>query len=268
MTEREVSNRPELSALLDGELSAIEEAALQELLANNVALRLELRAVEQVRSALRGLDPVEIPEDGFLMPSNVVVMRRPRRFVRRRAFVGSVAAAVAAWMFLVVTVAPTPASADPIIEGSVEAHRASIENLPGRSEAVQTPNFPKQMGGELTLQFVSRHGQQIHALYASETQYVSVFQQPGTLEWDKLPAGGSLIEFDSLQAWTWDDADIRVVVLERDEAVFTFVSASTGESPLETTAMNASVLPEKSGSSVWSRVTGACHDAARLLGFG
>jgi hypothetical protein len=105
-------------------------------------------------------------------------------------------------------------------------------------------------------------------MYANADEQVSIFQQPGRLAWDKLPAGGEMLLVDEVKAWTWDDADLRVVVLERDDTVFTFVSGYAGERPSETTASNTSALPESQSSGWIDRLSSASHRAALLLGLG
>ncbi len=274
MTERlrpASSAHPELSAMLDGELSLSAEQDLRERLAADVALRLELRSLTEIRDAVRALGPVDVPVGALDRPSNVVHLRLPRRSRRGRRSVGAVAAAVAAvWVFVLISVAPAPAQAVPAVAGSIEAHRASVESLgasPSLTPVVES-SFPEQIGAGLMLQFVSRHGSSVHAMYANADEQVSIFQQPGRLAWDKLPAGGEMLLVDDLKAWTWDDQDLRVVVFERDDTVFTFVSGYAGERPSETTASNTSALPESQSAGLLDRLSSASHRAALLLGLG
>jgi len=274
MTERvdtESASHPELSGLLDGELSDDQGQRLRERLASDVAMRLELRSASTMRSAVRSLAPVEVPQGALERRNNVLPFALTvKRHHGRRRLSAVVAAIAAVWVFVLVSATPGPAQAAPAVAGSVNAHRASVASLassPAVVPVVQSP-FPQQIGDGLILQFVSRHGERVHLLYANEDKQLSIFQQPGALDWEKLPSGGSMLLVDGVRAWTWDDADLRVVVFERDDTVFTFVSGYAGERPVETMASNTSVLPEDHPSNWLARVSGATHKAALLLGFG
>ncbi|MFV1989342.1 MAG: hypothetical protein ACC652_01215 [Acidimicrobiales bacterium] len=268
--EPQSSAHPELSALLDGELSQDQESYLHERLVSDVALRLELRAASTMRKAVRSLPLVDVPQGTLERPDNVFWLSPARnRRPSPRRLPAVVAAIAAVWVFVLVSVTPGPAQAVPVV-GSVNAHRASVASLastPAVRPGAQS-SFPQQIGDGLELRFVSRHGERVHLLYSSEDKQVSIFQQPGTLAAEKLPPGGSWLLVDGVRAWTWDDADLRVVVFERDDTVFTFVSGYADERPAETMASNTSVLPENHSSSWLARLSGATHRAALLLGFG
>lgn len=80
---------PALSAMLDGELSAAEEAQVQAHLVSCASCRSELDTVRLVRSWVRALPPVD-PPFGFLER-----LAQPYRTSRRRVAIATVGAAAA-----------------------------------------------------------------------------------------------------------------------------------------------------------------------------
>jgi len=109
----------DLSALLDGELSSAEEAAVQAHLVGCLACRHEMEAVSVARQWVRALPPVDAP---FGLYERMLVPYRPRRRRLAMAMVGA-AAAVAA---VLVSVAPAPqAPVDPSVATLIEAHATS-----------------------------------------------------------------------------------------------------------------------------------------------
>jgi anti-sigma factor RsiW len=108
-----------LSALLDGELSAADEAGVQAHLVVCMTCRHEMETVSEARIWVRALPPVEPP---FGLYERMLVPYRPGRRRLAMAFMGA-AAAVAA---VLVSVAPAPPPAvDPNVATLIEAHATS-----------------------------------------------------------------------------------------------------------------------------------------------
>jgi anti-sigma factor RsiW len=108
-----------LSALVDGELSAAEEAAARDHLAGCQACRAELAAVEDARAWVRSLPELDLPP---------VVVDRVRWVGRRRQsrVVALAAAAVAAAASILFAVAaPQPDPVSPQVGQLVEVHATS-----------------------------------------------------------------------------------------------------------------------------------------------
>ena len=108
-----------LSALLDGELSAADEAAVQAHLVTCMTCRHEMETVGVARLWVRALPPVEPP---FGLYERMLVPYRPGRRRVAMAFLGAAAAVAAA----VVSVAP--AHQEPVrpqVATLIEAHSAS-----------------------------------------------------------------------------------------------------------------------------------------------
>jgi anti-sigma factor RsiW len=108
-----------LSALLDGELSPADEAAVQAHLVACPTCRHEMEAVRVARLWVRALPPVEPP---FGLYQRMLEPYRPGRRRVAMAFLGA-AAAVAA---VIVSVAPARQPAvDPSVATLIEAHATS-----------------------------------------------------------------------------------------------------------------------------------------------
>lgn len=88
-------------------------------------------------------------------------------------------------------------------------------------------------------------------VYGDGQSAVSVFQQPGALQWDDLPPG-SVEEFAGRRAWR-RDARPTVVVSEVGDLVITLVSDD-----LDALDAIAGSLPEKERGSAWERLHDAC----------
>lgn len=108
-----------LSALLDGELSSEQEAAVQGHLVGCAPCRHEMESVAVARLWVRALPPVDPP---FGLYERMLQPYRPGRRRVAMAFVGA-AAAVAA---VLLSVAPAPQqSVDPSVATLIEAHATS-----------------------------------------------------------------------------------------------------------------------------------------------
>ena len=118
------------SALLDGELPRPREEAARAHLAACAACADELVAVQQARSWVRALPPVD-PPFGFYerilldaRPASVAAAYAARPSLRRRAGMAAVGAAAAAVTVLGVG-SPSPRPVSPAVPRLVEAHAAS-----------------------------------------------------------------------------------------------------------------------------------------------
>lgn len=273
----------ELSALLDGELT---EQAAAEVNAHVVACSdcsAELAAVRLARASVRSLPAVEPPagfiegllaghlpddEDGA-EPATVLPFRS------RRAVLGHAAAAVAAGLLLVVSTGGDPATAvAPEVNGVVERHASSIAAVPvGLGATVgarPTPSAatrvgdpylaPDELAGyRLVDVFPAADG--LHLLYRKGPYGLSVFQQRGEVDFDRLPDGGDQLEIDGGPAWGWQG---RVLVVERGDLAVTLVGDESGE-VLEAAASGLPGGPGRSSPSWSNRLKRACGDALDML---
>lgn len=112
-----------LSALLDGELGAAEEAAVRAHLDGCEACRDELAATERVRALVRGLPQLDLPP--------VVVERARwagRRRVSRLGAAAAAAVAAAASVAFLTMASPSDSRVDPDVGRLVDVHATSGVN--------------------------------------------------------------------------------------------------------------------------------------------
>ena len=274
-----------LSALLDGELAPDEEDRVRALVAASPEAQEELAALSQVRTLVRDLPAVD-PPFGFyerlLRPK-----RRPRHI---GAKVGGAVAAAAAAIVLIVGVTPATDSVVPPVQAyaarhlEMEGDTAVPAGAPGPSttapatttttEATPETEFAPVpdaeldamgMPTQLTGDFRRMSGYQspvgaVHLVYSDGRLMVSVYEQPGVVAWDRMPAG-TMVEVDGMTAWTMVDDDEEVMVFERGPVVYTVVAAVTSDAHDEMVGM-AVELPEGSDPSMFDRFRTSCRSVA------
>jgi hypothetical protein len=273
-----------LSDLLDGRLSPDEAERIRAHLLVCPECAHELAAVRDARAALRSLPAVELPPqflERLLDDDDVVVP-----FVRRPRVLGRAATAVAAGLILVVGVGGHPAPAvSAEVNGAVQTHAATVSaisaqlggpdpimapgevtpsTLPHRSTDVPRPYLaPKQLGDyHLAEAFRSPHG--VHLLYERGEYGLSVFEQEGDVDFDRLPLPGQRLRIAGDEAWRWTGprAAGRVLVLERDGVVITIVGDESQDAVLSA----AEALPDGARAvTLEKRLRRACGDALDAL---
>jgi len=274
-----------LSDLLDGRLPAREAAEMRAHLVTCADCAAELDAVRDARTSVRSLPAVE-PPAGFLERLLVeleAVDDGPVRSrvaavlpLRRRAALANAAAAVVAGLFLVVTGGGgEPAVAvSPEVGGAVEQHASTISSMsagigglaPGMPPSQVPEPFlaPKRLG-DYRLVRALRSPEGVYLLYRKAEHGLSVFEQEGDLDLDRLPDPGERLEVDGDDAWRWTgpEAGGRVLVLERDGVVVTLVGDESAEAVLAA----ARALPDGTGSGepFGTRFRRACGDALEAL---
>lgn len=263
-----------LSAMLDGELSAAEEAEVRAWLADSAAAREELAGLRQARQWVRDLPPVD-PPFGFYE-------RMLRSGHRRRFGAGGLvgaAAAVLVAMFVLVGVTPPAEAMVPPVDEYVARHQAltaggsgaatvgSNEYAPVEPGSVSDDPAavaPEQLGGELARRGVWRAGDGVnHAMYASGPQSASVYSEHGVVTWSGLPDAGQRMEMGGEPAWWMRSGTAEVIVLQRGTTVVTLVAATDHDAAL---ALAAS-LPAPREPSLVERARRAAEDCNRRFGF-
>jgi len=145
--EREREQRDELlSAYLDGQLSAGEQARLKTQLATDPALRVELEALHHAVALVRDLPPAPIPRN-FILPQAMAARPRPARRARpRRAWAApllTAATAVASLLFVVVL------AGDLLLSGAGGRAFAPAAMPPKEAEAPQLALQPSPISEEV-----------------------------------------------------------------------------------------------------------------------
>ncbi len=79
------------------------------------------------------------------------------------------------------------------------------------------------------------HPEGLQLVYEWDGYALSVFETPGQLDFDALPAGGKRIEVGGADGWRWESPQVagRVVVYEQDGLVVTVVGDEPGEAVLD-----------------------------------
>ena len=79
------------------------------------------------------------------------------------------------------------------------------------------------------------HPEGLQLVYEWDGYALSVFETPGQLDFEALPAGGKRIDVGGAEGWRWESAEVagRVVVYEQDGLVVTVVGDEPGEAVLD-----------------------------------
>lgn len=245
----------ELSALADGELDPATEAWVAEHLAGCARCRQTSVELAEARSMLRGLPPVDAGPviEGFLA--------RHRRIVRIGAGFVAVAGVVLAVIgFTLATehqrLVP---DVDALAAGHVEqAHGEMADMEPRVRSAYVAPPGLIGTAVQLSRQEVWDGTDLAAVVYRDGPVDVSVYQQPGRLDWDGLPSGEVVMVGDRA-AWFGTGSPV-VAVTQRGDLVVTVVSA---DRPAVLTAVAG--MPEWRRRSTWDRVHDACQRLVRVF---
>ena len=246
-----------LSAHLDGELTPDEARRVAERLAADPVARAEQDELARVRQAVRGLPAVEPPvgfyEDvlrtGDPVPALVGPPAAPgRRRRRSRVLAGVAGLAVAAALVVVVALAGSGGGDDPMVppvaefaarheavamaEGGAAAADDGFEPMSADElDAMEGPMAaPAELPGEAA-RLAGYHDDAgtMHVVYGAGDGTVSVYAQPGRVDFAALPDGGERMEMDGDDAWLAPDVavdgrSVEVLVLQRGDTAYTFVA--------------------------------------------
>ena len=257
-----------VSAHVDGELDEVTEAWVAAHLSTCAGCR---RAADEAREAkgwVRSLPAIDggAAVEGFLA--------RHRATIRTgTAFVGLVAIALGA---LALTSAALHPEVTPDLDAAVRVHGSLVDPTATSTGGARIG----EVAGVQTVERVAGHyaapaalvGSGLHlsrramydgadlalVVYDDGRASVSVFQQPGSLEWESLPAG-TLEVVGRRTVWVRDGTPV-VMVAEVGDLVVTAVSEDRA-------ALTAVVggLPHKERSSTWARLHDACTRFTRTF---
>ncbi len=248
-------NRPEhaddlLSAHLDAELDAATEAWVEAHLESCPTCQVSVAELAEARALVRGLPAVD--------STGVVegVLARHRHLIRLGVGFVAVAATVVAVFGL--TAATEQPLVVPALEAMTEAHRNDAHTELGLAVAEDVPDVyvapPGLLGSASTLSRRAVYdGADLTAvLYGDGDVTVSVYQQPGRLDWASLPDGEES-GVDGQRVWLRAGTPV-VAVAERGDLVVTVVSEDRGA-----TLTAIAGMPERRRQATWDRVHDACQ---------
>ncbi len=255
-----------LSALVDGELPADEQAAARRHLEGCPECRDELAATQAVALTIRGLPPVDAPfgfYEGLLRGRGFAVA--DRRPLRVGLAVATVAAAVALAVGLAGDLGGTEVS--PQVDDMVDVHQAGFvprdgfETVP--AEDMDTVEVPRELEGGFEREAVYQRSSDdmVAVAYRSGPDTVSVFEQPGELDTDSLDAAMDEMAHD---AWAMDIDGLHAVVADRGHVVYTVV----GDASMAAIMALVSHLPDGPAPSLVERARDAGTEVVWTFGLG
>lgn len=173
--------------------------------------------------------------------------------------------------------ATTPPGTTPLATSAVTASAANnlqFDPLPAPMLDTMAAPYtapPSMVGGTVVRTFGAHTSSGVvHLMYADGTLLTSIYEQPGSVVWDRLPAGGKKMTVAGDAAWTMELPSTtavpidEVVVLVRGPIVYTVV---TSEPHDEMMAM-VGELPRAPDPSVTDRASAACRAVVVRFGFG
>jgi hypothetical protein len=264
-----------VSAHVDGELDPETEEWVTRHLETCGTCREAADAARAAKALLGNLPPVDGAGvvEGFLA--------RHRATIRTgSAFVGAAAVVLGA---LALTSAAVHPEVVPDVDALAAAHVATAEAMGGTARVPLGPPAVDGMadmretdrvaghyaappavlatGVRLSRQAMFRGRDLTVVVYRDGRSAVSVFEQPGSLQWGELPPG-EVAAIGSREVWVRDGRP-TVMVAEVGDLVVTLVSDDRA-------ALTAVVdgLPERERTSVWTRLHDACLRFTRTFGGG
>lgn len=247
----------ELSAHVDGELDPATEAWVVEHLEGCAGCRRATEELAQARSFLRGLPPVDATPviEGFLA--------RHRHVVRLGAGFVVVAGLVLSVVGLTVATEHRRLVPDlvALTAGHVEQAHGEMGGMERRARSAYAAP-PGLIGSavQLSRQEVWDGTDLAAVVYRDGDVDVSVYQQPGRLDWAALPPGEVAVVGDRA---VWFGAGRPVVaVTQRGDLVVTVVSS---DRPAVLTAVAG--MPDWRRRATWDRVHDACQRLVRVFAF-
>lgn len=244
-----------LSGHVDGELAPDVDQAVRAHLDGCPACREADADLRGARAALRSLPTVDAAPvvDGFLARHRAVVRLGA-------AFVG-----VAALALLVVglNAATHRPAIVPDVAALVAAHRTAAPDEVADMDREASASYGAPPGLIGSARRLSRHeaydGTDVAAaVYRDGDVRLTVFQQPGRLDWDRLPAGATE-EVGVQRVWFRAGSPV-VAVAEKGDLVVTVVSEDRAA---VLTAVGG--LPSWERRTSWDRVHDACQRFARVF---
>ena len=234
----------ELSALLDGALSAPELDPVQAHLASCGSCRSELEAERSVRDLVRGLPPIEPPfgfyerllRDGptALKPAAERTTARPKR--RIKFGVANLVATAAVWLVIlgVANVHSGHGSVTPSVNDYVTAHASVLPGIgfrhaPAGEQAAKSYNVPDRLAGSYQLVGVLTDGDSPQLVYSDGSRTLSMFLRPGQLDVSALPSSAQAVSVNGAPAWDVPTDGGDVVFVQRPGMVVVIVGPAPGQ---------------------------------------
>jgi len=247
-----------LSAHLDGELDPEAAREVEAHLAGCRGCREARDALVEARSLLRGLPAEDASPviDGFLA--------RHRQAIRAGG--GFVAAAALVLLALGLSAATHREAVVPDVAALVAAHEAADPEAVGdvrREHVAPYAAPPGLIGSRVSLSRMAAYdGTDVGAVvYRDGPMAVTVYQEPGRLDWSRLPAGE--VERIAGEPVWFGPGEPVVAVAQKGDLVVTVVSDDRAGA---LTAVGG--LPEWRRAAAWDRLHDACQRLTEVFALG
>lgn len=244
-----------LSAYLDDELDGAERAEVDARLVESPELRTELAELAATRRLLRDLPPVT-PSRPLSLPAGAAT---PRAHRRRRLGIALVGVAAIWLVVLSIGVGLGRLPVIPDVE-QFSAQHATADPVGGfvpmESDDMDDPAVMDDIGHGMVRDGVFMRGDVVYTRYSDGSHVLSVFHQPGTVDWNAMPDMGTVEMMPEGPLWHGAVGGNEVMVTQRGDLVVTVV---VGDDMDDDMAMQASMaVPEVDiDESLWSRLRSA-----------
>lgn len=247
-----------LSAYLDDELSPAERARVEADLVSSPELRRELAELDATRSLLRALPPVSPLRP---LQTGRAVPPPSRRVGRFGLAVGAVAAVWLVVLTIGVSLGSLPVVPD--VDQLALQHAAADGTGPMGFVAMDMDDMKESdaavmddIGHGMGLDAVFQSDDIVHARYSDGVHAVSIFHEPGEVDWAEMPADGDMEMMDDGPIWRSSMGDVDVLVTQRGDLVVTIVA--DGDMADDMVTMASTMVPEVDmDESFWSRLKAA-----------
>jgi len=247
------------SAYLDDELDDVDRARVEEALAGSPDLRGELAEIDGTRRLLRSLPEVE-PRRPIVRPDAAPQVQRRSRSRRLAVAVTAVAAVWLVILSVGVGIGSLPVVPD--VDQLALQHAAAADGADMGFQAMTVdqmaddPAVLDDIGHGMVRESIFQSDDVVQVRYSDGVHAVSVFHQPGEVDWDDMPDMGTVKMMDDEPVWLSTMDDVDVLVAERGDLVITVVA--DGDMDQEMTMMASTMVPDVDmDESLWRRVVDA-----------
>ncbi len=268
-----------LSAYLDGELTPAEVAQVQDLLERSPEHRAELGRVEQARTWVRALPPVDPPE-GFIEQAIATANRPVAEPKKRKWGMLNLVATAAVWVVVLGFVNMSRSNdVSPDAANLAQTHTEASAGFggllgslgAGRPQQKAAPQValgepywvPLSLPGELGLRQVQINNDLVGLVYCNDSELVMLYEEPGELDPNAI-AGARPTSVGGADAWLLETGTSRVVIVQRDDIVYAVVG------PLDSELVDAvaAQLPAPPSPSIGDRLGDAGRGLLDSFGLG
>jgi Putative zinc-finger len=270
-----------ISALIDGELTTVEEEVALDHLASCERCQEEMAEITAARTLVRQLGEVEPPDDYL----ERALFGGRSRSSARLGLVGLVTLAAAWVAILAIGFSVSLPDVQPAVDELADQHETvtqlarDSDRLPARTDHYEQFTSaevaglgapyaaPDSLDSALSRIGAYGKGPVVQLFYSDGSDAISLFEEEGTLDWSALPAGGEEVDVGDGRGWigaTTTDPPQNVLVVPKGAVVYTLVS----QLPKDDLIAVAAELPEPDAFSLSERARRNFDELVRRFGLG